>query len=132
MCAVTKTCEDAATSDEDGNGHRRPTVGTGVVGVGAPLSATLGGRRRTFCDGAGLCSPGRWRPECRTLPAPWLKRDCLLMSLRRLVSDNLDVKITGSGSIYYIGNPYLDIQITGSGKVVDANVEHAMRRRHIK
>jgi len=34
------------------------------------------------------------------------------------VSDILNAKISGSGSVYYIGNPLLDVNITGSGSVI--------------
>ena len=35
--------------------------------------------------------------------------------------DYLDVEITGSGDIYYKGNPSLDVSVTGSGRVYDSN-----------
>ena len=33
--------------------------------VGPPLLASYAGRSEEFCDGFGLCSPGRWRPNGR-------------------------------------------------------------------
>lgn len=33
--------------------------------VGPPLTASHAGRSEEFCDGLGLCSPGRWRPQLR-------------------------------------------------------------------
>jgi hypothetical protein len=34
------------------------------------------------------------------------------------VSDNLDVRIDGSGSVYFSGNPYVTTHISGSGRLV--------------
>jgi len=34
------------------------------------------------------------------------------------VSDFLKARISGSGSVFYLGNPGLDISITGSGSVI--------------
>ena len=36
-------------------------------GFGPPLYVGIGGKRRPFVDGAGLCSPGCWPPEARKL-----------------------------------------------------------------
>ncbi len=40
-------------------------AGAGLQGLGAPLQVGHGARRRTLCDGAGLCSPGVWAPRAR-------------------------------------------------------------------
>ena len=32
---------------------------------GPPMKATYAGRSEEFCDGMGLCSPGRWHPSLR-------------------------------------------------------------------
>ena len=53
------------TSDEEEDGVPRPLLGSGRRGTGRPLLTYVNGKRRWFEDGAGLCSPGRWRPECR-------------------------------------------------------------------
>ena len=37
---------------------------------------------------------------------------------RVAVRNHLNVKITGSGTVYYLGNPEVDLNVTGSGKVV--------------
>jgi len=34
------------------------------------------------------------------------------------VSDYLDANISGSGSIFYLGNPQVTVKITGSGSVI--------------
>jgi hypothetical protein len=34
------------------------------------------------------------------------------------VSHDLDVTISGSGSVFYKGNPEIDTHISGSGKIV--------------
>jgi len=38
--------------------------------------------------------------------------------IRVKVSDNLDVRIEGSGSVYFSGNPYISTHISGSGHLV--------------
>jgi hypothetical protein len=37
----------------------------GVRGRGPPMHCNFNGKRKTFTDGFGLCSPGRWPPEAR-------------------------------------------------------------------
>jgi len=37
------------------------------------------------------------------------------------VKDHLDVKISGSGDIYYKGNPFQNTNITGTGRLIDSN-----------
>jgi len=34
------------------------------------------------------------------------------------VEDHLDVDISGSGSVYYLGSPVINTHITGSGSVI--------------
>ena len=43
-------------------------MGSGPCGYGAPLQVGNFEKTRTLCDGAGLCSLGRWEPQHR--PAP--------------------------------------------------------------
>ena len=52
------------SSDEDEDGHVKPQLGDGVWGRGPPLTRMFG-KRVPFCDGFGLCSPGRWCPSRR-------------------------------------------------------------------
>ena len=59
--------KDRETSDEDEDGCRRPKLGEGICGRGPPLTVTQNATKRGFHDGAGLCSPGRWTPEMRTI-----------------------------------------------------------------
>ena len=47
---------------------RRPCIGAGWWGKGKPLLIEKDLKIREYNDGAGLCSPGRWRPEDRNLP----------------------------------------------------------------
>ena len=56
---------EAPSSDEDEDGFQKPQVGAGLWGHGPPLSSRLLGKRKTFTDGLGLCSPGRWAPQRR-------------------------------------------------------------------
>ena len=51
-----------ATSDEDEFGQPRKLLVGFPGGRGPCLQTKLGGKVRGFCDGAGLCSPGRWNP----------------------------------------------------------------------
>ena len=80
------------TSSEDECGERRALRGSGVLGKGLPLRVTLSGRTKWFSDGAGLCSPGRWRPEDRSLNHNWFRREWLLHGLFKLQSAEFDVK----------------------------------------
>ena len=74
------------TTDEGEDGERRPKLGEGRWGRGPPLTVARSGRERSFEGGAGLCSPGRWRPQDRAPPA-WpginLIRAKLLLRLTR-------------------------------------------------
>ena len=56
---------EAPSSDEDEDGFQKPQVGAGLWGHGPPLSSRLLGKHKTFTDGLGLCSPGRWAPQRR-------------------------------------------------------------------
>jgi hypothetical protein len=38
--------------------------------------------------------------------------------MKVMLSKNLDAKISGSGSVYYHGNPIISTHITGSGKII--------------
>ena len=42
---------------------------------GPPLQASFAGRTEEFCDGMGLCSPGRWHPKFRQLKRTPQQRD---------------------------------------------------------
>ena len=57
--------ESGSTSEEDEHGHMKPKRGDGVLGYGAPLVSVWAGKVRTFSDGHGLASPGRWPPHAR-------------------------------------------------------------------
>jgi hypothetical protein len=46
-----------------------PQKGAGWWGKGAPIQVQQSYKVRDFADGAGLCSPGRWQPSKRRLPA---------------------------------------------------------------
>ena len=52
-----------------------PPAGSGWTGTGGPLEIGTGLLHREYCDGMGLCSPGRWRPSSRRFPstAHWLR-----------------------------------------------------------
>ena len=65
MPALLAAEAEEPTSDEDEDGVPRPRLGTGVLGTGPLVKVSLGGKVRDFDDGAGLCSPGRWRPDRR-------------------------------------------------------------------
>ncbi len=51
-------------SDTDPDTDAEP-AGAGHRGRGPPMSVGRGEKRRTLCDGAGLCSPGVWPPRSR-------------------------------------------------------------------
>ena len=48
--------------------HLEPAVVDGWRGCGPSRSSRHIGGDKPFCDGGGLCSPGRWTPEKRRLP----------------------------------------------------------------
>ena len=63
----------------------RPKRDAGNTGNGSPFLTGPLRRRRPFHDGAGLCSAGRWPPECRVAdptPLAALLRKDLLSLLR--------------------------------------------------
>ena len=45
-----------------------PAKGSGWLGIGPPIQVHHNYRTQTLEDGAGICSPGRWRPGYRNLP----------------------------------------------------------------
>ena len=45
-----------------------PEKGSGWLSTGPPIKVNHNYKTRCFEDGAGLCSPGRWRPGYRNLP----------------------------------------------------------------
>ena len=55
-------------SDTEPDSEAAPKL-AGWRGLGPPLMVSRGLNRRGICDGLGLCSPGRWAPEARRLPA---------------------------------------------------------------
>lgn len=54
-----------STSEEDEDGYRKPKSCPG--GVGYPHTVSWMGRARSFQDGGGNCSPGRWPPHQRNI-----------------------------------------------------------------
>ncbi|CAK9056210.1 Uncharacterized protein SCF082_LOCUS30318 [Durusdinium trenchii] len=56
-----EAARDEAEYEEGGAGIHLQ----GVRGQGPPLFCNFNGKRKTFTDGFGLCSPGRWSPEMR-------------------------------------------------------------------
>ena len=53
--------------EDDGGGL--DSAGAGWRGTGPPRRTRVMGRPRTFQDGGGLCSPGRWARDRRLLPS---------------------------------------------------------------
>ena len=53
---------------------------------GPPLLAKYGGKTHPFCDGMGLCSPGRWHPKMRQTKRTSEQR-AFCSSLRTLIDD---------------------------------------------
>ena len=64
--APVRDSAPADTSDEEEPGIPRPKLRP--AGRGPPLTARWGGKVRELHDGAGLCSPGRWKPKDRIVP----------------------------------------------------------------
>ena len=86
---------DAVSSDTEPDCDAAP-AGAGWTGSGPPLMVGTGTKRRGICDGAGLCSPGRWPPHLRRLPhggATGVLRDAMLGKLRQLDAQLLLAKL---------------------------------------
>ncbi len=63
-----RTDPTAAMNDDDTEpDDDAMPAGAGPQGAGAPMRVGKLQRERTLCDGAGLCSPGRWAPWNRPL-----------------------------------------------------------------
>ncbi len=60
--ALLERAEPATDTDPDTDAE---PAGAGCRGRGEPMSVGHGPRKRTLCDGAGLCSPGLWAPRDR-------------------------------------------------------------------
>ena len=54
--------------------------------AGPPLVARYGGKAQAFCDGMGLCCPGRWHPKMRQTSRT-AQQLAFCKSLRNLVDD---------------------------------------------
>ena len=92
---------DIPTSDEEIEmpGTYRPRKGSGWWGRGSSLKAMRKGIPRDFVDGAGLCSPGRWKIGQRILPDDHASRRIkttlrqgLDKAMKKLMSDKKDDK----------------------------------------
>jgi len=46
--------------------HQAPVAPTVDFGIGPAITVHSGSKRRLFCDGGGLCSPGLWEPHHRS------------------------------------------------------------------
>lgn len=87
--------EQEASSDEDEDGFQKPQLGAGLWGHGPPLAARMLGKHKSFTDGLGLCSPGRWAPQRRLCA-----RECASLGFAeqlgkeytKLLNQNLDVR----------------------------------------
>ena len=68
--ALKEWADPDATTDEEPEipGLKRPKLGAGWWGRGPPLRPQRKGLVKTFYDGAGLPSPGRWPIKQRRLP----------------------------------------------------------------
>ena len=62
------SAEEGSTSEEDEFHRPKRKKGDGWVSRSTPLQVEHGLKARDLRDGGGLCSPGRWAPEERSLP----------------------------------------------------------------
>ena len=100
VSAVSKFSPDAKPLEEvsidlssdagrSAKGQPRPTIdGLEIQSgcTGPPLVARYGGKAQPFCDGMGLCCPGRWHPKMRQ-GGRTSKQQSFCKSLRNLVDD---------------------------------------------
>ena len=84
---------EAETSDDDSDGLRRRSTGTGNTGDGPPLFTGSQHRRKPFHDGAGLSSASRWPPEAPRADPTSLANE-LRHALLALLHSSLDVPST--------------------------------------
>ncbi len=68
--ATATTTNDPLTDDTDAD-EDAWAAGSGPRGEGDPMRVGKMERERTLCDGAGLCSPGRWPPWRRPVARNW-------------------------------------------------------------
>ena len=120
---------EEVTSDEDSDGEPKLRKGAGNWGDGPPLTTLVAGKFREFADGNGLCSPGRWAPECRWEEPSGLARNTRT-ALSRILTDQVNAK-----SIFYrlatgkiSSNPFPDAAVR-SGRAVLLECLRAMGAR---
>ncbi len=82
--AIASKRRIAPVSDTEPDSDAEPE-GAGPQGQGPPLSVGSFEKKRTLCDGAGLCSLGRWPPSARPSTS-----DRRLLELRGLVNRAVD------------------------------------------
>ena len=82
------------TSDEEAElpGTRRPKKGEGWWGHGHTMLSLRKGIPKPFCDGAGLCSPGRWPIQRRRLPDNDIAIELQQILLKALFEFESDLK----------------------------------------
>ena len=68
--------------------------------IGPPMKASYAGRSDDFCDGFGLCSPGRWNPNNRSaLRTPAQLQFC--KDLRRIIERFCERKVPDLGQSHF-------------------------------
>ena len=82
---------DEATSDDVEPRIPKPRRGAGRIGAGSPILVQYQGKTRPFADGAGLCSPGRWLPEQRSVDDVATKMRSSLLGLLDAELDTLNL-----------------------------------------
>ncbi len=82
--AIAARCSRTLESDTDPDSDAEPAE-SGPRGQGLPLRVGSFERARDLCDGAGLCSLGRWPPSSR--PSPSSRR---LLALNAMIGHTMD------------------------------------------
>jgi hypothetical protein len=95
------------------------TLLSGRTGTGPPLHIKQGGCFRSFHDGSGLCSPGRWKPEMRqdhTGLSSAIRTELLALLTSKLGVDGFNKLMYGLACGKFQDNPF-------EKKIIEAGVE---------
>ncbi len=92
--AGPRAAADSDSSDTEPDEGALP-VGSGVRGVGPPLTVGRGPKQRDLCDGAGICSVGRWAPRQR--PSSTQPRLLTARAATKRFIARLDGRLGGNG-----------------------------------
>ena len=89
-------CDSGSDTEPDADAQPR---GAGQAGEGAPMRVGRYERERDLCDGAGLCSVGRWPPWKRPTVTDW-RVVAIRSAIRRAVLQTVDREEGGLNGLF--------------------------------